>query len=82
VEQRIIYPTQDGGVAVIIPAPCGLEIDQIAHKDVPPGVPFRIINVDDVPTDREFRDAWQADFSNPDGYGLGAEAWFAQQEQA
>jgi hypothetical protein len=29
--QRIIYPTDDGGVAVIIPAPeCGLTIEEIA----------------------------------------------------
>lgn len=34
--KRIIYPTPDGGVAVIVPAPdCGLTIEQIAAKDVP-----------------------------------------------
>jgi hypothetical protein len=31
--QRIIFPTDDGGVAVIIPAAeCGLTIEQIAAK--------------------------------------------------
>ena len=30
--QAIIYPTDDGGVAVIIPAECGLTIEQIADK--------------------------------------------------
>lgn len=58
--QRIIYPTQDGGVAIIIPAPdCGLTIEQIAQKDVPSGVPFKIIDASDIPTDRTFRDAWE-----------------------
>jgi hypothetical protein len=56
---RIIYPTDDGGVAVIIPADCGLTIDEIAAKDVPEGKPFRIVDVSDIPTDRTFRDAWE-----------------------
>ena len=35
--QRIIYPTDDGGVAVVIPAPdCGLSLEEIAAKVVPP----------------------------------------------
>ena len=55
--QRIIYPTDDGGVAVIVPAPeCGLSIEQIAAKDVPAGKPYEI--VDSVPSDRTFRGAW------------------------
>ena len=58
--QRIIYPTDDGGVAVFIPAPdCGLTVDEIAAKDVPEGKPFQIVDVADVPSDRTFRDAWE-----------------------
>jgi len=71
--QRIIYPTDDGGVAVIIPAAeCGLTIKQIAAKDVPPVVvmqdgvvvsstprPFKIVDVADIPSDRTFRNAWE-----------------------
>jgi len=57
---RIIYPTPEGGVAIIIPAPdCGLTIEQIAAKDVPAGVPFRIIDAADIPSDRTFRNAWE-----------------------
>ena len=57
---RIIYPTDDGGVAVIVPAPeCGLTIEEIAAKDVPAGKPFKIVDVADIPTDRAFRDAWE-----------------------
>jgi hypothetical protein len=56
---RILYPTEDGGVAVIIPAAeCGLSIEQIAAKDVPAGKPYQIVDVADIPTDRTFRGAW------------------------
>lgn len=59
-DKRIIYPTDEGGVAVIVPAPdCGLSIDEIAKKDVPAGKPFKIVNAADIPTDRTFRNAWE-----------------------
>jgi len=59
-KSRIIYPTDDGGVAVIIPtAECGLTIQQIAAKDVPMGKPYKIVDVSDVPSDRTFRNAWE-----------------------
>lgn len=58
--QRIIYPTDEGGVAVIIPAhECGLTIEEIAAKDVPAGKPYKIVDVADVPSDRTFRAAWE-----------------------
>jgi len=55
---RIIVPTDDGGVAVIVPADCGLTIEQIAAKDVPAGTPYEIVDVADIPSDRTFRGAW------------------------
>ena len=59
-DKRIIYPTDEGGVAVIVPAPnCGLTIEQIAEKDVPTGVAYQIVDVTDVPSDRTFRNAWE-----------------------
>ena len=58
--QRIIYPNDDGGVAIIIPAAeCGLTIEEIAAKDVPAGKPYKIVDVADIPTDRTFRNAWE-----------------------
>ena len=58
--QRIIYPTDDGGVAVIIPAAeCGMTIEEIAAKDVPAGKPYKIVDVSDIPEDRTFRAAWE-----------------------
>ncbi|MFZ9079309.1 MAG: hypothetical protein ACO23H_12305 [Alphaproteobacteria bacterium] len=59
-DKRIIYPTDDGGVAVIVPAPnCGLTIEQIAEKDVPTGKEYQIVDVADIPSDRTFRNAWE-----------------------
>jgi hypothetical protein len=58
--QRIIFPTDDGGVAVIVPAPeCGLTIEQIAAKDVPSGKPYQIVDVSEIPSDRTWRNAWE-----------------------
>lgn len=58
--QRIIYPTDNGGVAVIVPTfECGLSIQQIAAKDVPDNKPFKIVDVSDIPEDRTFRNAWE-----------------------
>jgi hypothetical protein len=57
--KRIIYPTDDGGVAIIVPAAeCGLTIEQIAAKDVPAGKEYKIVDVADIPTERLFRNAW------------------------
>lgn len=60
--QRIIYPTDEGGVAIVIPSPEALKtmtIEQIAAKDVPAGKPYKIVDVTDIPTDRTFRNAWE-----------------------
>ena len=60
--KRIIYPTDDGGVAIVIPTPEALEImtiEEIAAKDVPEGKPYKIVDVADIPTDRTFRNAWE-----------------------
>jgi hypothetical protein len=78
---RIVYPTPEGGVAVIIPTG-ELSIEDVAQKDVPAGTPYLLADVADIPDDRTFRGAWEADFSNPDGYGIGADAYFAAKEAA
>jgi hypothetical protein len=59
---RIIYPNDDDGVAVVIPAP-GIEQTE-ALRAVPAGKPYLIIDISDIPTDRTFRNAWQADFTD------------------
>ena len=58
--KRILYQTEDGGVAVIIPIDnCGLTVEEIAKKDVPSGRPYKIVDVSEVPSDRTFRNAWE-----------------------
>lgn len=61
---RIIYPTDEGGVAVLIPAPEwlaqeGNTLEALAAKDVPAGKPWKIVDAADIPTDRTFRAAWE-----------------------
>ena len=71
--QRIIYQTDDGNVAVVIPSDEVLEkhtIEEVANKDVPSGKPYKILDVADIPTDRTFRNAWDVDESTlTDGVG-------------
>ena len=70
---RIIYKTDEGGVAVIIPTPEALEqhgIQAIAIKDVPAGRKFAIVDAADIPSDRSQRDAWTVDEAElTDGIG-------------
>ena len=76
--QRIIYKT-DEGLAVIIPSDEALAtrtIQEIADKDVPSGVAYKIVDVADVPSDRTFRDAWDiADSELSDGVGADRETY-------
>ena len=55
--KRIIFQNESGGVSVIIPSG-ELSIEQVAKKDVPAGVPYEIVDVSEVPSDRTFREAW------------------------
>jgi hypothetical protein len=60
--QRIIYPNDDGGVAILIPSPEYLAehtIEELAAKDVPAGKEYKIVDVEDIPSDRTFRNAWE-----------------------
>ena len=53
--QRIIYKTEDGGVAVIVPA----TTVEDCLKDIPEGAVYEIVDTDTIPSDRTFRGAWQ-----------------------
>lgn len=78
----IIFKNDNGGVSIIYPtneALAILGISEIARKDVPAGKPYKIIDASEVPTDRTYRNAWEIDVSHADGYGIGADAWFAEQ---
>ena len=70
--QRIIYYS-GRCLAVIIPTPDALAtygIEAIALKDVPAGLPFKIIDASDIPTDRTERNLWTVDEADlTDGIG-------------
>ena len=71
--KRIIYKNPDNSVSIIVPSDEALQsitIEQIARKDVPTGYKYKIVDVSEVPTDREFRNAWTIDDAElTDGIG-------------
>ena len=67
--KKIIFPTETG-IAVITPTG-ELSIEETAMKDVPSGVKYKIIDASDLPADRDFRNAWEFDFTT-DFDGVGA----------
>ena len=67
--KKIIYP-QETGIAVITPTG-ELSLEETALKDVPSGVKYKIIDESDLPSDRDFRNAWEYDFTT-DFDGVGA----------
>lgn len=72
--KKIIYPDGNGGIYIVIPTKEEY-FDESCNVTVPMGLPYLLINDEDIPTDRTFRNAWEADFSNPDGYSLGLDKW-------
>lgn len=72
-DKRIIYKRTDGGITIIVPTPDALQsmtIEQIAQKDVPTGLKYKIVDVSEISSDRTFRDAWTIDDAElTDGVG-------------
>jgi len=70
-DKRIIYKKDDGTVSIIVPITnSGLTVEQIALKDVPTGLKYKIVNVSDISSDRTFRNAWTIDDAElTDGVG-------------
>ena len=67
--KKIIYPNETG-IAVITPTG-ELSVEETALKDVPSDVKYKIIDASDLPQDRDFRNAWEYDFTT-DFDGVGA----------
>lgn len=57
-QKRIVYPTPEGGVAVVIPSG-EVSIDHLLATVVPPGVPYKVVDASEIPSDRLFRAAWE-----------------------
>jgi hypothetical protein len=76
-EKMIIYPQENNSIALVMTTG-ELPLEDVAQKDVPTGIPYLIVDsTTDLPENFDFFEAWEADFSNPDGYGIGCDAWFA-----
>ena len=62
--KRIIYKDFDNSIKILSPSPEALQImtiEQIAKKDVPTGLKYKIVDVSEIPSDRTFRNAWTID---------------------
>lgn len=59
----IVFPQENGIVAIVNPSRSsiegGLTMEEIAATSVPVGVPYKIIDISEIPADRVFRDAWE-----------------------
>jgi len=61
-EKRIIYKSSNGSIRVIVPADnIDMTVEEIAKKDVPTGVKYKIVDVSEISSDRTFRNAWDID---------------------
>ena len=71
--KRIIYKNPNNSVSIIVPSDNALKImsiEDIAKKDVPTGYKYKIVDISEVPSDREFRNAWTIDEAElTDGVG-------------
>lgn len=69
-DKRIVYRNPAGGISIITPVDNGKPIEEIAARDVPSGLPFKIIDLKDLPNDRSERDRWDVDEADlTDGVG-------------
>ncbi len=56
---RIIYRKDDGGVAIVTPIPSPeTTLEEAIERTVPPGVPYRVIDVSELPSEKKYRNAW------------------------
>ena len=59
---RIIYKTPENTVSVIVPSQEWTgTMEELAQKDVPTGLKYKIVEDSDISDDRSFRNAWEID---------------------
>mgnify|MGYP003118809912 CR=1 FL=1 len=70
-QKRIIYKASDETVRIIVPSDdIDMTVDEIAQKDVPTGLKYKIVDVSEISSDRTFRNAWDINESElTDGVG-------------
>jgi hypothetical protein len=58
-DKRIIYTTPEGSVSVVVPAPdYAGTLEALASHVVPEGIEWRIVEVEQLPASRNWRNAW------------------------
>ena len=55
--KRVIYDNGEGGVSIVVPSPSCPSIDRLI-QDVPAGRKYQVVDVNNIPSDRTFRNAW------------------------
>jgi len=68
---KIIYKTLEDTVSIINPVPnWSGTLEELAQKDVPTGLKYKIVEDSVIPSDRSFRNAWEVDEAElTDGVG-------------
>ena len=68
---RIIYKTPEETVSVMSASPEWKgTMEELAQKDVPTGLKYKIVEDSVIPSDRSFRKAWEVDEAElTDGVG-------------
>jgi len=58
---RVIYlDEENGGINILYPAKeWATRMEELAQKDVPTGLKYKIVEDSYIPTDRSFRGAWE-----------------------
>ena len=57
---RIIYTNAEGGVSIVTPVDnCGLTLQEIIDRSVPPNTPHTVVEDDELPADRTYRNSWE-----------------------
>ena len=59
---KIIFNKSDNKICILNPAPEWKgTMEELAQKDVPTGLKYKIVEDSVIPSDRTFRDAWEVD---------------------
>jgi len=68
---KIIYKTPENTVTILTPSSnWSGTMEELAQKDVPTGLKYKIVEDSDLPSDNLFRDAWEVDEAElTDGVG-------------
>jgi hypothetical protein len=76
-----LFPQANGEIAIIF-LQGGDSYHEVCKRVTPYGTPYLIVEDSALPADWSTSAAWEADFSNPDGIGMGPQRWFIAQADA